>query len=94
MLFLLQQYQEVILTLLKKLFKKNLSIFISIFYPSGEPRLLGGVGGVDLTGLGWVGISFILGQVIHTNINEQKFRFLSPSWALFCYDRKNPITEG
>jgi len=42
MLFLLQQYQEVILTLLKKLFKKNLSIFISIFYPSGEPRLLGG----------------------------------------------------
>jgi len=37
MLFLLQQYQEFILTLLKKLFKKNLFIFIGIFYPSGEP---------------------------------------------------------
>jgi hypothetical protein len=37
MLFLLQQYQEVILTLLKKLFKKYLFIFIGIFYPSGEP---------------------------------------------------------
>jgi len=44
MLFLLQQYQEFILTLLKKLFKKNLSIFIGIFYPSGEPKLLGGAG--------------------------------------------------
>jgi len=31
MLFLLQQYQEFILTLLKKLFKKNLFIFIGIF---------------------------------------------------------------
>ncbi len=37
MLFLLQQCQELILTLLKKLFKKNLSIFIDVFYPSGEP---------------------------------------------------------
>jgi len=36
MIFLLQQYQEVILTLLKKLFKKNLFIFIGIFYPTGE----------------------------------------------------------
>jgi hypothetical protein len=36
-LFLLQQHQEVILTLLKKLFKKNLYIFIGIFYPLGEP---------------------------------------------------------
>ncbi len=43
--FLLQQYQEFILTLLKKLFKKNLFIFIGIFYPSGEPILLGGRGG-------------------------------------------------
>ncbi len=40
MLFLLQQYQEVILTLLKKLFKKNLFILIGIFYPSSEPVLL------------------------------------------------------
>ena len=40
MLFLPQQYQEVILTLLKKLFKKNLFIVIGIFYPSGEPILL------------------------------------------------------
>jgi hypothetical protein len=45
MLFLLQQYQEVILTLLKKLFKKNLFIFNGIFHPSGEPILLGGWGG-------------------------------------------------
>jgi len=37
MLFLLQQYQEFILTLLQKLFKKNLLIFIGTFYPSGEP---------------------------------------------------------
>ncbi len=44
MLFLLQQYQEVILTLLKKLFKKNLFILIGIFYPSSEPILMGGVG--------------------------------------------------
>jgi hypothetical protein len=36
-LFLLQQYQEVILTLLKKLFKKDLFILIGIFYPLGEP---------------------------------------------------------
>jgi hypothetical protein len=43
-LFILQQYQEVFLTLLKKLSKKNLYIFIGIFYPLGEPRLLGGVG--------------------------------------------------
>jgi hypothetical protein len=40
MLFLLQQYQEVILTLLKKLFEKYLFILIGIFYPSGEPILL------------------------------------------------------
>ncbi len=38
--FLLQQYQELILRLLKKLFKKNLFISISIFYPSDEPILL------------------------------------------------------
>jgi len=38
--FLPQQYQEDILTLLIKLFKKNISIFIGIFYPSGEPILL------------------------------------------------------
>jgi len=42
--FLLQQYQELILTLLKELFKKNFFIPIGIFYPSGEPILLGGVG--------------------------------------------------
>ncbi len=36
-LILLQQYQEVILTLLKKLFKNYLYILIGIFYPSGEP---------------------------------------------------------
>jgi len=35
--FLVQQFQEVILTLLKKLFKKNLFIFIGIYYPKGEP---------------------------------------------------------
>jgi len=40
MLFLLQQCQEVILKLLKKLFKKNLFTFIGIFYPKGEPILL------------------------------------------------------
>jgi len=40
MLFLLQQYQEVILILLKKLFKKKFSIFIGIFYLSGEPILM------------------------------------------------------
>jgi len=40
MLIFLQQYQEVILTLLKNLFKKNLFYrFIGIFYPSGEPIL-------------------------------------------------------
>jgi len=38
--FFLQQHQEVILTLLKKLFKKNLFKFTGIFYPSGEPILL------------------------------------------------------
>jgi hypothetical protein len=38
--FLLQQYQVIILPLLKKLFKKNLSIFIDIFYTTGEPILL------------------------------------------------------
>jgi len=37
MLFLIQQCQKLILTLLKKLFKMNLFIFIGIFYPSGEP---------------------------------------------------------
>jgi len=37
MLFLLQQYQKVILTSLKKLFKKYLFTLIGIFYPSGEP---------------------------------------------------------
>jgi hypothetical protein len=51
MLFLLQQYQEVILILLKKLLKKNL-LYISIFYPLGEQRLLGGVGW--LTTAAWV----------------------------------------
>ena len=35
--FLLQQYQKVILTLLKNIFKKNLFIFIGIFYPPGRP---------------------------------------------------------
>jgi len=40
LLFLLQQYQEVILTLLKKLFKKNHFIFSGIFSPTGEPILL------------------------------------------------------
>ena len=35
--FLVQQFQEVILTLLKKLFKKNLYLFIGIFYPTGKP---------------------------------------------------------
>ena len=39
MLFLLQQYQEVILILLKKLLKKSL-LYIGIFYPLGEPILL------------------------------------------------------
>jgi hypothetical protein len=38
--FLRQQCQKFILTLLKKLFKKNLFIFIDVFYPSGEPILL------------------------------------------------------
>ena len=38
--FLLQQYQEVILILLIKFFKKNKSLFIGIFYPSGELILL------------------------------------------------------
>jgi len=38
--FLLQQYSELILTLLKKHFKKNLFIFIDIFYPLGKPILL------------------------------------------------------
>jgi len=42
--FLLQQYQEVILTLLIKFFKRNKSLFIGIIYPSGEPSLLGGEG--------------------------------------------------
>jgi len=36
MLFLFQQYQKVSLILLKKLFKKNLFIFICIFYTKGE----------------------------------------------------------
>jgi len=40
MLILFQQYQKVILTLLKKLFKNNLYLFIGIFYPSGEPILM------------------------------------------------------
>jgi hypothetical protein len=38
--FLLQQYQEVILTLLIKFFKRNKSLFIGIIYPSGELILL------------------------------------------------------
>ncbi len=38
--FLLQQYQELILTLLIKLFKKNFFKSIGIFYLSGEPILL------------------------------------------------------
>jgi hypothetical protein len=40
MLILFQQYQKVILTLLKKLFKNNLYLFIGIFNPSGEPNLM------------------------------------------------------
>ncbi len=44
MIFFLQQYQEVILTLLKNLFKKNHFIFIGIFYPTSGHELLGGVG--------------------------------------------------
>jgi hypothetical protein len=36
MLFLIQQCQKLILTLLKKLFKMNLFIFIGIFYPYGK----------------------------------------------------------
>jgi len=39
MFFILQQSQELILTLLKNLFKKYLFIFIDVFYPSGEPIL-------------------------------------------------------
>jgi hypothetical protein len=35
--FLVQQFQEVVLPLLKKLFVKNLYIFIGIFYPMGKP---------------------------------------------------------
>ncbi len=35
--FLLQQYQELTLTLLIKLFKKNLFILIGIFHPYGKP---------------------------------------------------------
>ena len=46
MLFLLQQYQEVIQILLKKLFKKN-RLYVGIFYPLGEPILLGGAEGLD-----------------------------------------------
>jgi hypothetical protein len=42
MFFLPQQYQERILTLLKKFFKKYLFISIGIFCPSDEPSLLGG----------------------------------------------------
>ncbi len=40
MFFLPQQYQEVILILLKKLLKKNLPIYIGIFNPMGEPILM------------------------------------------------------
>jgi len=39
MLIFLQQYQEVILTLLKKFSRRIFFIFIGIFYPSGEPIL-------------------------------------------------------
>ncbi len=39
MLPLLQQCQELILTLLKKLFKENLSKFIDVFYNSGNLKL-------------------------------------------------------
>jgi hypothetical protein len=39
MLPLLQQYQELILTLLKKLFKKNLFKFIDVFHSSGNFKL-------------------------------------------------------
>jgi hypothetical protein len=35
--YLLQQYQEVFLTLLKKLYSKILFISIGIFSPEGEP---------------------------------------------------------
>jgi hypothetical protein len=34
--FLILQYQDAILTLLKKLFKKNLSIFFGFFHPTCE----------------------------------------------------------
>jgi hypothetical protein len=37
MFFFLQQYQKATLTLLKKIFKKDLFIFIGIFYPLGQP---------------------------------------------------------
>ena len=37
MMFLLQEYQEIVMTLLKKLFEKNLSLFIGLFYPKGDP---------------------------------------------------------
>ena len=40
MYFLHLQYQDFILILLIKLFKKNISRFIGIFYPLGEPILL------------------------------------------------------
>ncbi len=40
MINLFQQYQKVILILLKKLFKNNLFIFIGIYYPTGELILL------------------------------------------------------
>ena len=40
MFYLHKQHQEDILTLLKKIFKKNFFIFIGIFHPMGEPILL------------------------------------------------------
>jgi hypothetical protein len=44
MFFLLQQSQELILTLLKKLFKQYFFIVINVFYPLGKPKLRGGAG--------------------------------------------------
>jgi hypothetical protein len=54
MLFLIQQYQKVVLTMLKNFSRKIFGfpldvgwgrVAIGIFYPSGKPILLGGWGG-------------------------------------------------
>jgi hypothetical protein len=39
MTYNLQQYQKIAMTLLGKSCKKNLIIFIGLFYPKGEPIL-------------------------------------------------------